>query len=1145
MESILECSRLSGMVQKFGGGVGVNLSKLRAKGKAIRSTHGKACGPIAVMKYLAATSQMVTQGGSRAGANIAILDVEHPDAVEFIKVKATESERLLEAARAYAAGEVAAGRWSKEEGDRHVAYCSNAGMFQLFNLSLAVNRGFMTAAMAYEAWKASGRQKADSEAKLWQRILPCGQSVAEVWDLIVSMAARTGDPGLVFMDRIREIAKTQSPNEIAGTNPCGEVPLPAGGSCNLGSIDLSKFVDDGRSVGKAPEDCIDWEGLEETIRLGVRFLDDVIDVNRHADPLIEKVNKEERRLGLGVMGWADMLLKLGIPYASNEAVQFAERVGTFFCSVAHNASYDLAEERGPFPLWEKLKDVDPPDGQVVGCSWRGFDETIPRRNAAVTCIAPTGTISLLAGCSSGIEPHFDAGYVHSGMADRGGVGFVWASETILRMVQRHCALNVGNEVKAGREMLRDAGWLPANDVPIGYHIQHQAVWQRNIDSSISKCLAAGTLVPTDKGLMRIEDFSDVEQDDTFKEPKDSFMTGGHRIVSHYRAGLKQSTRVRLDNGTEIVGATQSHRVLTIDGWKLLGELQPQKDYVIGGFEKSHGIGSMTIEWTDVFNNNANRIVTPKQMSPDLAEWLGMLAADGGMLESTGCVGLTKKNVDVENRFRELSQNLFGVNPRKAIDARNGTVTQILTSRNLCRYVISLIGVGAYEKTVPDQILLGNAEEKLAFLRGLSLDGYVTEGYGLCVYGGMSKKLAYYASEIARSFGLPQVYLGTKKVVGASKHGSPAYQVVVSCELQGLISCIETHKNISPVMRDYRVLLTDGLADQVMNECDSKSPIYSTWRSIKQRKHRFAYRSTVEAVGGSIDTPVYRVTHVEDAGLVELFDVEVEDSHQYLVNGIVSHNTVNMSHSATEADVAKVYLMAYREGCKGCTVYRDRCKAEQVLNKVEEKPREEKEAHPVPEAPAAPVAAKPVGQKRARKQRPRVVKSVTYKVETAEGKMYLTVGYDEARMPFELFVKLGKTGTSTNGYLDAICKLISDELRLGAHPFFVVRALRGIRTVPHGMGPNRVLSVPDAIGKVLEEYMVENFGPEWGAAYGWFVPQAEAHEDGGNGGNGHEITLSAIERLPAAEVRNCPECGNELVLATGCFQCMVCGYSKCE
>jgi ribonucleoside-diphosphate reductase alpha chain len=736
MVSILDSSRWMGMVQKFGGGTGFDLSQLRARGVKIKSTHGKACGPIAVLKYLAATSQMVTQGGVRDGANMAVLSVYHPDVIDFIKLKGRESKFMLEIPREYAQSKIDKGEWTIAEGEDYIEYCRLNGLYQLFNVSIAVDRQFMDSVMSCANLLALGKKLDPFQD--WK--LPCGKTVMETWEIIVQQAWASGDPGILFMDRAKEMGLAHSPLEIRATNPCGEQFLPHNGSCNLGSINLAKFVLSNTSSGEVG---IDWDDFKRVIHLSVRFLDNVVEINHHADPGIDEVNRNERRIGLGIMGWADMLFALRIPYASEEAIDVLHKVGEFFRQEAHHASVDLAVEKGAFPLWEQSRKANADSGNMMPVR--------SRRNATVTTIAPTGTISIAAGCSSGIEPHFLMAYEHKGLKESGGLGLIWASDTLKEFCDKPGDFSGGSWLDFYEESIRGMGWEPANEIPIEWHIQHQSIWQEYIDNSISK-------------------------------------------------------------------------------------------------------------------------------------------------------------------------------------------------------------------------------------------------------------------------------------------------------------------------------------------------------------------------------------------------------------------TLNLPNSATKEQISKAYLLAYTSGCKGSTVYRDGCKPFQPLNAPQDSKKLRSESmlkdlgQSLGEAAVkhGAILTGPVEVEvthvlshvpPTKAKRPRWVTSETAKIETAEGDLYITITKDDRGMPFEIFAGLGKSGTSTSAGVEALCRTISLGLRYGIQPVEYVRQLRGIKSIQHGMGPSAIFSIPDAIGQMLEEYMVRTFGEEWAAEDGWTSQAREAEP-------AHAVPAEPLPKTQISEA--CPKCGAQLYMVEGCHggTCFACGYSKC-
>ncbi|MEE8422530.1 MAG: adenosylcobalamin-dependent ribonucleoside-diphosphate reductase [Dehalococcoidia bacterium] len=425
MESIMSTAQAAAMVQKFGGGTGFSLSRLRGEGEPIASTHGRACGPVSVLRHYDDVSRLVTQGGKRDGANMGVLRVDHPDIRAFIHAK------------------------------------DDGRTAQRFNISVGVTDEFMAAAAAGDAWTL--RDPRDGE--------PRGtEDARSLLEDIAASAWRTGDPGLIFLDEINRSNPTPELGELEATNPCGEVPLLPWEACTLGSVNVARFW-------SAEAGDLDWAALRQTVALGVRFLDDVVEVNEFPLPEIGEAVHGNRKIGLGIMGFADLLIAARIAYDSEAALALAGRLSREIGEAADDASQALGEEKGVFPNWRRS----------VYAGGRSY------RNATRTCIAPTGTIAIIAGASSGIEPLFSLAHLRR-MGDGTVLPEVSAAfEQAARDGGFHSP-ELMEELAAGAT-LADRDDVPAevrrrfataHDVAPEWHVRMQAAFQAHTDLAVSK-----------------------------------------------------------------------------------------------------------------------------------------------------------------------------------------------------------------------------------------------------------------------------------------------------------------------------------------------------------------------------------------------------------------------------------------------------------------------------------------------------------------------------------------------------------------------------------------------------------------------------------------------------------------------------------
>jgi ribonucleoside-diphosphate reductase alpha chain len=475
MKGIFDSLKHAALILQSGGGTGFSFSHLRPRADIVKSTGGIASGPVSFMRIYNTATEVIKQGGARRGANMGILRIDHPDIIEFIKIK------------------------------RHAEELTN------FNISVAVTDAFMEALKNSTEYALINPRSKQTMGHL---------KADDVFKEIVESAWETGDPGLVFIDRINRANPTPHVGEIESTNPCGEQPLLPYESCVLGSINLAKMIKTG-----AQGYDIDWECLAAHTHFAVRFLDNTIDANKYPIADIENMHKGNRKIGLGVMGWADMLIQLGIRYNSKRAFKLASELMSFIRDHARTASSELAKQRGPFPHF-KGSSYDTPE----------FTSKGGLRNATLTTIAPTGTLSIIAGCSSGIEPLFAIAFkrlvldtelheIHPYFLETAKQRGFYSPELFEKISQR------GN-LRGLREIPRDVKrlFITAHEIPPEDHIEMQSAFQEFTDNAVSKTV-------------------NLKQRATREDVNRTFMLAyekGCKGITVFRYGSKPGTLVKLD-----------------------------------------------------------------------------------------------------------------------------------------------------------------------------------------------------------------------------------------------------------------------------------------------------------------------------------------------------------------------------------------------------------------------------------------------------------------------------------------------------------------------------------------------------------------------------------------------------------------------
>lgn len=427
MENIFEAIKQAALIHKSGGGTGFSFSRIRQQGSSVNSTGGVASGPISFMKVFNMATEAVKQGGTRRGANMGILRIDHPDIMDFIDCKSNNKE------------------------------------ITNFNISVGLTEEFMTAVENDTFYNLIDPHTKEPVAQMNARA---------VFDHIVDAAWHNGEPGIIFLDRLNRDNIVPSQGEIESTNPCGEQPLLPYESCNLGSINLVRML---KNTGDKFE--YDWEKLGVTVRNAVHFLDNVIDANKYPLEKIAFTTKQTRKIGLGVMGWSDALLLMEIPYNSNEAIELGEKLMAFITETGREESAELAKTRGAFPLFAEST----------------FPQDVPLRNATITTIAPTGTLSIIADCSSGVEPVFGYVYIRNIMdgtemievnpilKDQLEKRGLYSEEIMKRIAKEGTIVHIEELPEDLRRV-----FVSAHDINPEDHVRMQAAFQKNTDNAVSK-----------------------------------------------------------------------------------------------------------------------------------------------------------------------------------------------------------------------------------------------------------------------------------------------------------------------------------------------------------------------------------------------------------------------------------------------------------------------------------------------------------------------------------------------------------------------------------------------------------------------------------------------------------------------------------
>lgn len=974
------------MTLKSEGGWGENFSYLRPRGTFIHGIGVESPGAVKFMELFDKSSDIVTSGSGikslnkkskgkiRKGAMMGVLDDWHPDIIEFITAKQQPGRltkfnvsvnfsdefmnkiiKVVKLKEQLSVSEI-----PDDEHYRHMqTQIEEADKWDL--------RFPVTTFEKYKpewdgniiAWETKGYP-----VNVYKTV-----SATWLWDLVMESTYCRAEPGVLFLDRANYYNPISSygVEKIQACNPCSEQMLAESGVCNLGSINLTQFILKDRSG-------FDIKKIEKVIPVMVRFLDNVNTVTNTPLEEYKKSVREKRRIGCGVLGWGSSLFMLKVRFGSDRANQLREKIMSTIARSAYMASIDLAEEKGMFSLCNPDKHAKAPF--IINLDLpKEYTEKLLRfgiRNSSLLSIQPTGNSSVFANVvSGGIEPIFLPEYIRTVIINHMPEHIMdvtpkwyegaWhetemfkftkeGDEEILRGVDnfgvvfkidknRGLTKEVLCEDYGVRYLKRLGEWEPAAEwavttinLTVSEHVNDLRGFARWIDSSISKCVGRGTLINTSEGIFKIEDlcpenknannFVDISHKNIFVNDQNGKK---QKILKHYNGGCKPCFKIKFSNGYEII-ASENHKFLSQFGW-----LTPE-NIDVGNklFYRTNEIGKNTEQYVPITEmprttyRNQTAFDFPEYMTESLALFLGMWLADG--YSNKNSIGIVEKDESVRLVVERLFKEIFGVAPRLYIDKRSGVRTHSIHSRYLSRYFKDHYGYNALTKKIPNEILLSNKTIQLSFIAGLSLDGY-KKNNGLVIYEGYSKQICYVVASILQGLGY-RYYIGQKLVKGG-RLSKISYGIAAYPEKDSEIFCLEERKNLysrlgyGDVQRYIEPEKQQGLIDSI--EHSTKGCEYK--RNIKNslKVDNFVRESLLEKVGYSdydINLSHAKVTKIEFIGENEVFDIEIENTHSYLIGGFVSHNTVNVPNDYPFDDFKNIYLDAYKsQHVKGITTYR--------------------------------------------------------------------------------------------------------------------------------------------------------------------------------------------------------------------------------
>jgi ribonucleoside-diphosphate reductase alpha chain len=1091
MDSILEWYREEGLIFKGGSGAGVNLSKIRSS-KELLSSGGTASGPVSFMRGADASAGTIKSGGAtRRAAKMVVLDVDHPDVAEFIETKAREEDKIRALRDA---------GFDMDLGGKDIV----SVQYQNANNSVRVSDEFMHAVEGGKQFDLLARRTGEVVERV---------DAKKLFRSMAQAAWECADPGIQYDNTINDWHTCPESGRITASNPCSEYVHLDNSSCNLASINLLKFLRDDDTFDAERFRKI-TQLIITAMDISITFADFPTEKITAVTRAYRQLGIGYANLGALLMATghaydseggraiAAAITSLMTGTAYKTSAELAAVVGPYD-GYARNAKAHKRVIRKHADASENIHPAGIIERDILDLASQTWHECIELgetngyRNAQASLLAPTGTIGLMLDCdTTGIEP--DLALVKFKKLVGGG-----SMQIVNRTVPR-ALKNLGyqhEQVEAITEYIAEHGHVvdapglrPEHyevfDCAMGEraispmgHVRMMAAVQPHLSGAISKCVTRDTLIPSAEGLIRIGSLHRGEEEDSFREEHlvISSLDGDRKTDAFYYGGRRPVRRARLRSGHTITG-TYPHRLLVAGKgcleWKTLGEIQKGEAVALQYGAELWATTPVSLRDIKVSASygNQKRVRLPEEMSTELAFLLGAYAAEGHTTRSNWTIHITNSVPEVLERVQLVWQEVFGVQAK--IVAQPGKCPNVVVSSKAIVEFFDALGCGsrASEKRIPDAVLRSPREMVLAFLQGLALDAYVTTAtapkWAICLD---SPRLLDDLQVIMTNLGVLH-----GRVTKHNKEYDKDYDEVYAAGPQGqLMASLVPFLEPDKAARAAKFLCVDyanGTADVVPGvtgrELYDLIPLAvgrgngGSWRTqftyLLDPRTQHVTRRTLERVSTlpGVELPGWLrqviegnlhfspVDLVTDMGEEEVYDLSVPDTHAFVANGIVNHNTVNMPESATVEDVERIYFEGWKLGLKALAIYRDNCKVGQPLSDARKKTAEAeaKTAAPQTATSAAPPHDHRPVRRRLPRQRPATV--TRFSVAGAEG--YMTASSYPDDGIGEVFLKLGKQGSTLAGVMDAFSIAISVGLQYGIPLDSYVAKFTNMRFEPAGL-----------------------------------------------------------------------------------------------